>query len=404
MKRKYKLILSFIIAVGVSILSYCISNLDFAISGEGGLISNYESLRTIIGNREQENNNDSIVMIDVSYDRQLTDVKDEYGLPAGQTDITDRKKLIRILDYLHHRNRYKYRLCDIFLDEAYSTPEDSQLISVILSMDRIAIPRHSDLSLIDSRLNTKAGYADYFTIMKKNGIVKYPYLNKESSSLPLKMYEEITGHKVRKKGIAYTDNGKLARSSIILNYDFISKYPYDNEGRKNWLNLGTDVLGTDSLNGEDGLLKLDPEFADYKYVLIGSFRQNDIHNTIKGKMPGTIVLFNAYLSLLNRHHIISWLFIIFMFIVYAMMAYYSLNKVQAIKWISQYTLQLEKKGGYIKMIINWLLSWLGYSLLMSVICLITYIFFDETYDIFITSTLFAIIGKIIDIYFTKGND
>lgn len=396
MKGKNKVILSLTIAVGVSIFSYCISNLNFAISGEGGLISKYESLRAIFCKEEQRNDIDSVVMIDVSYDRQLTDVKDEYGIPMGQTDITDRKKLIRLLDYLHHRNKYKYILCDIFLDEAYSTPEDSQLISKILSMDRIVIPRHSDLNPIDNRLNSKAGYADYFTIMKKTGIVKYPYLNSEKLSLPLKMYEEITGHKVRKKGIAYTDNGKLARSSIILNYDFISKYPYDNEGRKIWLNLGTDVLGTDSLNGEDGLLKLDPEFADHKYVLIGAFRHNDIHNTVKGKMPGTMVLFNAYLSLLNRHHIISWIFIIFMFIVYMLMAYYSLNKVQANKWISQYTLLLEKKGGCVKLMINWLSSWLGYSLLMSVICLITYIFLDETYDIYITSTLFVIIGKIID--------
>ena len=50
------------------------------------------------------------MFVNVAYDKEFVEATDEYGLPVGQTQITDRQKLLQLLQELKRRNDYKYIL------------------------------------------------------------------------------------------------------------------------------------------------------------------------------------------------------------------------------------------------------------------------------------------------------
>ena len=209
-------------------LSYCLTNLNFPISGEKVLLYRFELVRNYLFPRECTVN-DSILLIDVSFDKTPVKVTDEYGMPIGDTQITDRKKLLELLQELKRRDDYKYILLDVFFGQKGETSQDSALYVTICSMDRIVVPCHSDEALADSSLIGKAGIADYTTTYKEGGFVKYPYMSDDGMSLPLRMYEDMTGRTIRKHWFIYTDgNGgyyiaSAATSSFVLSINSESK-------------------------------------------------------------------------------------------------------------------------------------------------------------------------------------
>ena len=127
-------------AVILIILSYFINNWP-VFTGEK--LPELSVTEWLIGKLNLEHNEyaDSVVMINVSYDRQLTGKRLKKDSPEviGNIDITDRGKLLSLLQRLKGTN-YKY----IFLDVAFErddmgTPYDSALFATIKNMDRIAI-------------------------------------------------------------------------------------------------------------------------------------------------------------------------------------------------------------------------------------------------------------------------
>ena len=92
MHKQKKVIWSVVIAIGFLIFSYCITNLDFSVSGEKALLYRFELVRNYLFPRENTVN-DSILLIDVSFDKTPVKATDEYGLPIGDIQITDRQKL-----------------------------------------------------------------------------------------------------------------------------------------------------------------------------------------------------------------------------------------------------------------------------------------------------------------------
>ena len=70
---------------------------------------------------------EDVLLINVNYDKTLVPVHDEFGVPMGRTDITDREKLLQFLQAAEKNGNYKYILLDIFFEKGYSTPFDSLL-------------------------------------------------------------------------------------------------------------------------------------------------------------------------------------------------------------------------------------------------------------------------------------
>jgi hypothetical protein len=375
-----------------------VTNLRFPVSGEREILAKVETLRDMIWPRPIEAN-DSILFVNVEYDKEQRPTKDLMQMPAGRIPITDRGKLIRLLSYLKEQDSYRYILLDVSFSDDIQTEYDSELYGLICSMPRIVIPMHSGVRLADNRLLEKAGLADYETTYFKSSFLKYPYFNDTVKSVPIRMYEEVTGRDIKKTGIFYSDGGRLARSSIVLTFELLANRTYADDGDKIWYNLGMDLLNDSiaefGVRGEN-LLYEDPDLTRDKYIVIGSFGGDDMHSTFAGTLSGSVILFNAFISLMNEHHVISMTLLCVLFVVFFFMSYLTLSKTGMKELLQERHHAYNNRFSRILlgMLIR-LSSWIGYSMLLTILCLVTYFTLGEAYDIFITSTAFYLLSRLI---------
>lgn len=398
MSQKRRFIVSFFLSIVFLIFSYWVTNLRLPLSGEGVLLSRIELLREILLPRPTTVA-DSVLFVNVTYDRDLRPAKDQYQFPAGRAPITDRQKLLKLLRYLKETNSYRYVLLDVFFGDNYETEYDKELYAVIDSMPRIVIPYHEGYNLATAKLMKKSGVADYSTTFFKSSFAKYPYYNDTLKSMPVKMYEDIMHRSIDKHGIFYTDGGRLVRKSIVLTFDMKADKAYADNGDKIWYNLGMDLLD-DSIpeykTKGNNLLFKDPMLTDGKYIVIGSFDGDDTHSTFMGKLSGAVLNFNAFISLMNNRHVVSLTLIYVLFFVFWCMSYLTISR-QNIQELLKNSLDSNKgkKARILILALSFICSWIGYSLLMTIICISTYFILGEVYDIFITSTFFYLLSLIV---------
>lgn len=387
MQLRKQIVWSAIIAVGFLIISYCVTNLHFSISGEKALLYRFELVRNYLWPKDN-NVPDSILLVDVSYDKVPVETTDEYGLPVGHIQVTDRAKLLQLLQELKRRNDYKYILLDVFFGQNTVTSQDSALYATICSMPRIVIPSHLGEELADSALYEKAGLADYTITYKESGFLKYPYLTGSKTSLPLRMYEEMTGRSIHQHGFLYTDGWKVVRQSVVLTFDVNATKPYNEKGEKAWYYLGADLIGN---NEVEGILYNMPELIKDKYIVIGSLQGDDNHSTYVGVVSGTLINMNAYLSLLHGHHVVSISLTVILFVAFFVLTYLTLTRQNLRQLTDSITEKRNKHFRLYLRLLSILCTWIGYSLFLTLLCISTYLLLGEIYDIFITSTLFYLL-------------
>jgi len=383
MSRKRKIFWSFVVSAGMLVFSYWVTNLQIPISGEKEVISMFEAVRgSIYEHRDTVGSN--VILIDVDYDKQLITKTDECYKTLGEAyPVTDRSKLTRLLEALRKKKDYAYVLLDVSFENGEETDADSALYATISSMKCIVIPCDSLKALPDTCLYKKAGLAYYQVTPIESDFVKYPYLSKQKTSIkdttlasmPLRMYEDITKRHIKKFGPIYWD-GWLARSSIVLNLNY---KPIK------WRNLGVDFLYNNEIE------KLPTK---NKYIIIGSSK-NDLHPTYIDRISGAIINFNAYLALINHHHIVSPTLMLLLFVSFFIFSYLILSKKKLSESISMIGPYQNKWLRLTQRILVALCSWIGFSAYLMILCILTYVFLDEVYDIFITSTMFYVFNLIV---------
>ncbi len=428
MSRGKRTVYSLVIAIGMLLFSYWVTNQRYLVSGNALLIKPIEIIKSLY--YPSTNYLDSVLLINTSYDQVLVAVNQD-NRQKGYDQMADRRKLLQLLTELKRRNDYKYIILDInFSDEAdYHSDVDSALFDLIMSMDNIVIPKTPNMRLADERLNIKAGYAMYFTSTFHDSFTKYPFIVNGQKSLPLKMYEEITGRKVESEGLFSTEGCRLVLDNIVLppklkldleDNEFVE---YLQNGNKVWRNLGADLLGcynndTSSIKGE---IYDTPALTRDKYIVIGAITGNtDRHNTCIGDQPGAIINFNAYLALFNNNHYIYWDIAILMFISFLFLSWCTISTPEERKkWISLYFTdnkffrkckkymnstfpRLSRRLGWLNKIINFLNkhfgTWFDFSLFLIVLFTCTYLIRGVVYDIFITATVFALIKVLNELF------
>ena len=408
------------IAVIFLVITYYVMNLRIPITSEKAKIQLFEVIKQSLFPQDQSTMTDSIIMIDTHYDQQfvMEHVPDSTQTPKGIVSVTDRTKLLRCLNYLKKHNDYRYILMDIILDKAVSQKSDSTLYRTISSMKRICIAKPHDCPLADSCLNEKAGVVQYKLAIWENDFVKYPYYTDYEKSLPLKMYEELTGNSINRHWFFYTDNA-LARNTVILTFNNVD------------IRERTYLGGMNNYSIEEILEDMDTKG---KYILIGDF-EDDLHNTFLGEIPGTMINYNAFLSLLSGHHRITFGTILFLVFVFALPIYFKITRYRHVKrlWVKFYSKFkkiriwllsfLKKRVPYT--IMSWIgkiyhliaisvlwrflgklassifSSWVGYPLYLIIVCWIYYVCFNEVYDMLITTLLFYLLDLFMDSYFEK---
>ena len=111
-----------------------------------------------------------------------------------------------------------------------------------------------------------------------------------------------------------------------------------------------------------------------------------------------LVVLNVFISLMHNSHHIPLLLLVFLFVVFFILIDYLLhyNEDRSALSLGEAWLGWNKKT-IKRSIIPLALLWTYYSIMLTVICSITFLVSGEAYDIFFTSTLLSIMAWIVRI-------
>lgn len=376
-RRWLALLYSLIIAVVLSVLSYFLNNQPLFTGEDLEQYAWMEWVRDRWSSKEKE---DALtpLYINVSYDKQLTELCDERNRILGNIDITDREKLLTLLRMLHITGQYKYVFLDIRFEKGYNTESDSALFAEISSMDRIVVATHSDIELADTLLTKKAAVNDYSATVTSN-FVRYEFSQDGKPSMPLYAYAELTGKTIKKEyTIIYKCDGELCHNSLFVRFP-VESFEEKDEGDKVYYNLGSDIL---KYYDEDDLAILTKD----RYIVIGNLK-DDVHDTYAGSRPGSVITFYAFRALMKGEHLVSWWVIVFFLVIYFCI---SLSLFSHHSWLDCIPLTKKSKLCY------FLLSLLGYGMVLFMITVILNLFWGITTSFLIPSSWFAIQNLIIN--------
>ena len=263
------------------------------------------------GTGQYEDSN--FVFINTAYDNALLHGVNEQGDSINLV-VADRSMLATLFESLaDHGNRHRYILCDILFD--LESPHDARMAKELSRVKKLIMPVHAkgkgETELV---FGGKKALADYITYEGKISKIRLYARSNASKTLPMEMYEDYNGidTKVHWTGL-WNEKG-------FVPYSIYPRYYFTQENiSKHEISLGKLVR---LLQHDDSL------FYDFflrdKIIVIGNFHA-DRHITPLGQfMPGSLVLFNTFLTLQSEAHFENWFWLLGIFMLFFMLAYYEL--------------------------------------------------------------------------------
>lgn len=351
---------------------------------------NFFAWMEILKNRcglDEEVRKDDVLFVNVAYDKQLIDLYDEFGMPIGNTNITDRTKLLSFLQMLDSTKQYNYIFLDVRFEKGYDAPEvDSLLFAQIGKMKNVVVATHSDIELADRSLESKVGISDFYATIIATNFVRYRFSYDSKPSVSLYAYHDLTGKDIRRHGLFYTCDGKMCYNSLFIQFPIEDFYEFDENNQKKYYNLGRDLLDNYSDSDISVLTK-------GKYIVIGDMIE-DMHDTYSGKKPGSVITFYAFRALVDGKHFVRVWLILLMAIVYFVISLSQFSYRSVIERISFVSKSKSK-------LLHFVVTFVSYTLLLSCIVIILDLFWGVSTSIILPSTYFAIQKNIINYKRTK---
>jgi len=336
--------------------------------------------RLILSIEEKPNEND-FLFVNVAYDRKLIE-KRENGVFSGNQDITDRAKLAQFFRVLNQRpDNHRFILCDIFFRDP--SPDDRLLLTEMRKMKHILIPYHKTASgrwefpIFDE---IESGVADYTTTDTKGTFLKFALTGEDMrKTIPLRMYETLHSATFRKKGWLYFMDGKLSLNSVIP--DFRIRNSHLNEGGyygEFCMNLW------ELLSLPDAALH---ELTKDRIIVIGDLKERDMHETVFGEMAGTLIMLNAYLSLVNKENIVSAPFLMALFGVYLGLSFhmFSGKTLEERQWRIRI---IQRFNRFITKLVN-------YSLILIAFSVFCYFIFNFHINILVIALYLTVLESVV---------
>lgn len=272
-------------------------------------------------------NDSGFVFINTAFDNALLSSLNEEGDSVNHV-IANRELLARFFNILaDHGNQHRYVLCDIMFD--LPSPDDAALRTAIARIDKFILPAHTDyLSHEQTPLifSNKSALADYVTFEGRISKVRLFSREDDRKTLPLVMYEECNNTSTK---VSWTG---LWSGKNFIPYSIYPRYFFTQDRiRPHELSLGK-IVKMLEVNGA----LFYQSFLKDKIIVIGNFH-SDRHLTPIGQfMPGSLVLFNTYLSLQSNAHYYNWLWLVAIFLCFTLLSYYELyfrlHTFQKSKW------------------------------------------------------------------------
>jgi hypothetical protein len=320
------------------------------------------------------------VFIDVTWSKKLIPKNDVQGREA----ITDRSLLDSLFRVVNKfPNGYRFILCDVFLER--ETEDDSAFHETVRKTQRIIFPYQyvgdrlqkpviKDIPSAYSSYTSSSGYNLY------GGFLKYKLISEDTlKGIPLRMFETLQNTNAKKSlGLTWIGN-RPAFNTNILDLRLRKKHLVGDDG-------SSLILPLEELFALPNDTLLFNEFLRDKIIVIGNFEE-DVHQTVFGKQPGTLILINIYEAI--RHgdiYLNGWL-IMFVVIVYTALSYFLFfgePKFKQPPIATKAVLVIATFGGELSV----------YSIVFYLISLITYFIFGTHLDIFAIAIYFSIIATV----------
>lgn len=377
--NKLEVITSAIIAFVICLLCYLMNNCPFPYWDS---LNNYCWIEYFItNNTPEEKEFDDAFFINISYDKQLVDYEYDEGNLTGKKDITERAKLLRFLQIAQRTNTYKYIFLDIRFEKGTSTPEDSLLFATLASMRDVIYSKHSDIENLEISNTPKAAINDYFTSIVSTNFTRYQFLQNGTESLPLRMYLEThPDHSTIKQfGWFYFADGKLCQNSPFIRIEKDFNDIPRKIGEPPYYDLGPVLLDEELYDESDFIYDLKD-----KIVVVGDFVE-DNHDTYRGTQPGPYLVYLAYKELENGEHYVSWLFILFTYVLYFVISLFILNNMS----LATYFSFLKSRT------LIFVANLFGYGAILTLCSIILYIAFKTIFNIFFPSLIFSILSLVV---------
>lgn len=383
---KRKLLISTILGSILFILSWLYINSFYSIAAEDTLFRKIAFLKFQLLNHKENPEVKNLEFVDVSHDLALIEDPDLNNY--GNIAITDRSKIYEFLKLLRENNvKPKFIVLDIQFYIPFTSENegfqntDSLLQAEILKFRNISAPLLLDHNgkpmepLIKTQFPSIASYKTYGTAINKVKI-DYPEFNLSSTSLVL--YKNLKKKNFKSNALFSTDNGILSLNYIWPEYP-ITAQKIEERKKIYPQNLGEILLIPDVLKKR----------FDDKIIFLGNF-ETDIHQSPIGKIPGTVVVANTFLSLEKGVHHVSFFWIFLMISLYSFLFYLSIySKIPEVTFKFKFIFS-NHLSDFIK-------GYLSYFGIMIFATLLSYLIFKIFVNVMIISFLFSIID-----YFKSG--
>lgn len=383
------------VAVVLLCLSYLFNSLPYSFGGDVSAQVWTERIGFIFNGR-RNHLPDSIALVNVAYDKTLVDYDgrlyntipgDNRRAPSGRIALTDRRKLLDFLKAAKDGG-YKYIMLDVrFDDDIVSDSVSLALFDLIGSMDRIAFAVHEGSDPVADAPLDKAAFGDYNITAFESNAVKYPIIHGDRPSMAAAMYSALNGGRISTFGPLTFDGSALCMRSLFLDYPVrVFDRAVETDGLMPadyyYLNLGVDLLAD-----PDSVDRIREYVAD-RIVVIGDF-DNDVHDTSIGQLAGSLINLNAYISLSQGRHKISWLYTALLFVIYFVIALSLIKHQSPIDMIP--ALRRRKSTA-----LRFLFSLVGFSVVLSLLSLLIYLTAGIIYSIVMPSLYFSLISLWIE--------
>lgn len=366
MKPWFKWLLSVANAIVLLVLTAFWLNTNYSYGDERLLVQWSSILKRVILNIDEDPPKEDFLFINLAYEKALIPTED--GL--GREVITDRAKLAQFFAILRkHQNGVKFTVCDVFLKG--ESENDSLFASNIKDIKNVVFPNHHTEDGTPDQLSVEVPQAIADYKMASGGFLKFKlFQDEELSTIPVYMYEKINGKKIADTGRLYREGEHLSFNSVIIDYQIRSHEVFE-QNEYPVVNLSELLLLPEEVIVGD--------FLKNRIVLMGDF-QNDVHSTILGSMPGTLILLNAYLTLAKGYHLISWTWLSFI-----LTGYLIFSRLMLFPAEPKHQLQSSK----------WLGPLLGSITYLSILSILSYLFFNIHIQVLILTLYITLLRFIV---------
>ncbi len=375
-----KTLLSCLSGFLILIATWIYQNYNFTFAAEDTFISKLSLWKYKVFSSKPHHNAD-FVFINTGKDLALV----EDSAESGNIAVSDREKLYRFLHFVDSiPKKPSFTVIDLQFYYRYTINPviDTLMQKELDKNDKLVIAILPDDSTGDNYkfplYRAKYGYSEYGSY--GSGINKFRIVNQRSiHSIPVIMNETIDSAIYRDQGLYATCNGKLCMSAIWPSYYLNDK---DLKGNKYLPNSQYYTLG-DMLTG---LQTTPAEYAkifENKIIIIGNF-ELDTHSTPLGTMPGSVIVADIYLSLLNNHHVVSYWFLFISWIIFSHLSY--------LAWFSKVPdVKLQFNFIFSPHVVNFIKSYISYFGSMFFLSVFALFFFNIQIALFMPSFVFSVI-------------